>query len=221
MLYIILVHPLIISHMQAMHFVLFTPHSSLHLLQEPSVNPHDLPIWVLFICLNNSLIQCVLLIYSCVQDHLLECVPPTGNHALKENWRSISLRIHRLLMAPQQEVGTSEPFPPRSWTLTIDLVQATTTLWVYESSNLTVSRGCSLIQPFWPLSTIEPEPLERRYSIDVLFAAEHGVNTLKEYPNPEIRGWLPLAGKQPSSSSCSTQKGLNFLDGSSHGSCLK
>lgn len=169
MLYIILVNSLLISHIQAMHFVLFTPHSSLHLLQEPSVNPHALPIWVLFICLNNPLIQCV-------QDYLLKCVPPTGNYTLKENWRSTPLSIHRLLMAPQQEMGTSEPFPPRSWTLTIDLVQATTTLWVYESSSLTVSSGCSLIQPFWPLSTMEPEPLERRYGMDVLFVAEHGVS---------------------------------------------
>lgn len=175
MLYIILANSLIVSHMQAMHFVLFTPHSSLHLLQEPSVNPDALPIWVLCVYLNNSLIQFVLLIHSCVQDHLLECVPPTRNHTLKENRRSIPLSTHRLLMAPQQEVDTSEPFPPRSWTLTVDLVQATTTLWVYGSSSLTVSRGCSLIQPFWPLSMTEPEPLERRYDVDVLFVAKHGV----------------------------------------------
>lgn len=85
MLYIVLIISFIISHMQAMHFVLFTPHSSCTSFKNHLFNPHALPIWDLFIGPNKSLIEFVLLIYSCLQDHLLECGPFTGNHTLKKN----------------------------------------------------------------------------------------------------------------------------------------
>lgn len=176
MLYVILVNSLIVSHMQAMHFVLFTP----ILLCTSFRNP--LSTLMPFLS-GPSLFTLTIRWYN------LCC---SYTHACRTTYWSV---FHLLGTTPLKK--TDVPSPSAS----IDCWWLLNKRWaLVNPSHLEAEHwllilckqpqpcefmGAAVLlcpeddlsyKPFWPPSTTEPEPLERRYDVDVLFVAEHGVS---------------------------------------------